>query len=115
MKDIKILIWEGLNLPNDTMGSDVIIHEDPSDESGTVTIVINNTDLVPDLQNIFYDEMMESIRETEFYVHGNAEQVKQSFTEHFSIHLVESRMTPLFINGGRRTTEGIRELNSQTN
>jgi len=105
MKKITILFWEGLSFSENDFKADVIIHQDPSDESGALSVVVKNKEILSDVNSIFYDEMLEAVSETEFETYQDLEDLKVRFSEKFLVSVIESQMTPQFINGGRTTVE----------
>ena len=48
------------------MEFDIVLHRDPSNESNAVTVIIQNPELRLELENVFYDEIMNSFSSDEF-------------------------------------------------
>src|SRR3990172_5420677 len=105
MRKIKILIWQGLCLPKNDMGANVVIHQDPSDQSGTLSVVIKDASLFPYLQNIFFEEMDDPGLQKDFFTSLNLKTLKNRFRENFSVSFIESIIKPRFVGGGRETFE----------
>jgi len=110
MKKIKVLFWEGLSFPSDTMGADLVIHSDPSNENGIVEIRIINLEIREELESIFYDEMLSALSENEFDTEQLPEDIQKSLQQYFDVSFMESFMTPQF-TGGRVTTQNGKSLN----
>ncbi len=111
MKNIKVLIWQGLDAPINNYGADLVIHEDPSNESGTRAIIIINNSTIPELEAIFDDEISYTSCEGDFDTYQDIEDIKRGLEEKFSVSFIESEMTPQFINGGRTFKENNYPLN----
>jgi len=111
MRKIKVLFWEGLSFPTNTMGADLVIHFDPSNESGTVEVRIMNPEICSELENIFYDEMLTAISENEFDTHLSPDAIRENLQQYFDVSSIDSPMTPKFINGGRVTVQDDYPLN----
>jgi len=115
MKRIKVLIWEGIRLPENDHESNLVLHSDPSNESGTVSVIIKNQNLISELESIFMDEMLESISENEFDSLQDISDIKAGLEKMYEVHYIEFHMTPQFINGGRQTQENFPKKMAQTN
>jgi hypothetical protein len=109
MKKIIVLFWEGSDPPRNNMGADITVYKDPSDDSGLLSVIINNIQITCDLEDIFYDEMLKSVSETEFDTFQEIEDLKLRFDGVFKASFIESTMSP--INGVRVTTQDSLSLN----
>jgi len=111
MKKIKMLVWEGSRLPKNTYGADVVIHQNPFYKSGSLGIIINNTEVIPFLPRIFTEEMDDFGFQRDFFTSLDIETLRKRFNENFSVSFLESRMVSPSVHGGRLIMENNLSLN----
>ena len=111
MKKIKMLIWEGIQLPKKTYGADVVIHQNPFFKTGSLGIIINNTELIPFLPKIFIEENDDFGFQRDFFTFLDIKTLKNRFNENFSVSFIESRVVSSSVHGGRMTMENNLFLN----